>query len=199
MLSDGVGSDLAEQHREQQLSRVCLATTRMDRMVDALLEISRVGGKPVERGPIDLSGLAAYLAAEMAREEPGRQVQFEVEDGLRAEGDRGLVRSLLRELLSNAWKFTRNIERARVEVGRIGSAFYVRDDGPGFDMQHASRMFDTFERLHHSDEFEGEGVGLAIAARVARRHGGRIWAESRPGAGATLFFTLSDEDSGAVG
>jgi signal transduction histidine kinase len=190
MLRDGLGSTLEPEHREQ-LSRVCTATARMDRMVDALLEISRVAGKPLEEEVVNLTAMARDLGAKLARLEPDHAVDLTVDEGLAAVGDPALMRSLLYELMANAWKFTRGCDPAAVQVGRADGAFFVRDSGPGFDMRYASRMFETFERLHHAHEFEGEGVGLAIARRVARRHGGSLWAESEPGRGATFYFTLA--------
>lgn len=192
MLRDDLGDSLDHDHREQ-LARVCTATARMDRMVDAMLEISRVAGKPLEERPVDLSYIARDLGAKLGRLEQDHSVDLEVEGGLTAVGDPALVRGLLHELMANAWKFTRGEALAAVRIGRHGGAFFVRDNGPGFDMRYASKMFETFERLHHVGEFEGEGVGLAIARRVARRHGGRLWAESEPGCGATFYFTLGPD------
>ncbi len=194
MLRDDLADSLDADHRDQ-MTRVCRATARMDRMVDALLEISRVAGKPLEQDPIDVTRMATELGETLARAEPDRSVELTVEPGLTAVGDSALVRTLLHQLMANAWKFTRGREPAGVHVGRRAGAFFVRDSGSGFDMKHATKMFETFERLHHPSEFEGEGVGLAIARRVVRRHGGRIWAESRPGEGATFFFTLSPGDA----
>jgi signal transduction histidine kinase len=192
MLRDDLGGSLGDDHREQ-LARVCTATARMDRMVDAMLEISRVAGKPLEESSVDVTRIATELAAKLNRLEPERHVDLAVDVGLAATGDAALVRSLLHELLANAWKFTRGLDPVSVRVGREGPAFFVRDSGTGFDMRYASKMFETFERLHHVNEFEGEGVGLAIARRVARRHGGRLWAESQPGCGATFYFTLGPD------
>lgn len=189
MLTDELSESLDDDHRDQ-LARVCRATARMDRMVDALLEISRVAGKPLEQQRIDLTSLTRDLGETLARAEPERAVGLSVQEGLSANGDPGLVRNMMHALLANAWKFTRGSLAASVEVGRQSDVFFVRDNGSGFDMQHSSKLFGTFERLHRPDEFEGEGVGLAIAERVVRRHGGRIWAESRPGGGSTFFFTL---------
>jgi signal transduction histidine kinase len=191
MLRDDLGASLDDDHREQ-LARVSSATARMDRMVDALLEISRVAGKALEVETVSLTTIATELGGKLARiESDNHVVDLTVEDGLVANGDAALIRSLLHELMANAWKFTRNRHPATVEVGRRGNAFFVRDSGTGFDMRYASKMYETFERLHHANEFEGEGVGLAIARRVVRRHGGRLWAESEPGQGATFYFTLA--------
>lgn len=199
---DGFTRMLAEEAGERleatqlgHIDRVRMATARMDHMVDALLELTRVAGEPIERTPVDLTALARRIGATLAEHETGRRVTLEVEEGLQAVGDPALVHNLLHELLANAWKFTRGRDPARVQVGRDNGAFFVRDDGHGFDMRHATRLFGTFERLHHTDEFEGEGVGLAVAQRIARRHGGRVWAESEPGRGATFFFTLAPGDA----
>jgi light-regulated signal transduction histidine kinase (bacteriophytochrome) len=123
-------------------------------------------------------------------------VRVGVEEGLRASGDRILLRALLSNLLGNAWKFTRGIVSARIEFGREGAderAFFVRDNGAGFEMAYADRLFAPFQRLHSTREFEGSGIGLALVARVVSRHGGRVWAEGSPGRGATLRFTLGSE------
>jgi len=193
VLTDDLAESLDADHRDQ-MARVCTATARMDRMLDALLEISRVAGKPLQRERIDLTRMLRDLGETLTSAEPDRSVDLDVEDGLTANGDPGLVRNMMHALLANAWKFTRGRIPASVRVGRQRNAYFVRDNGSGFDMHHATRLFGTFERLHHPDEFEGEGVGLAIAARVVRRHGGRIWAESEPGRGAVFFFTLSPDD-----
>jgi len=190
MLAEDAGERLVATELDH-IDHVRMATARMDHMVDALLELTRVAGEPIERKPVDLSAMARDIGATLAERESGRTVTLEVEDGLRAVGDPALVHNMLRELMANAWKFTRGSDPSRVQVGRDNGAFFVRDDGHGFDMRHATRMFDTFERLHHTDEFEGEGVGLAVAQRIARRHGGRVWADSEPGRGATFYFTLA--------
>jgi signal transduction histidine kinase len=192
MLRDDLADSLGDDHREQ-LARVASATARMDRMVDAMLEISRVAGKPLEAGNVDVSRIATELGAELARLDPEHRVELTVDAGMTAVGDPALVRSLLHELMENAWKFTRGREVPDVHVGRENQVFFVRDSGAGFDMRYASKMYETFERLHHANEFEGEGAGLAIARRVVRRHGGRLWAESQPNHGATFYFTLSPE------
>ncbi len=192
MLRDDLAESLDDDHREQ-LARVASATARMDRMVDAMLEISRVAGKPLEEKTVDLTQIATELGAKLARLEPDHRVDLGIDGGMTAVGDPALVRSLLHELMANAWKFTRGRDPATVRVGHVGRVFFVRDSGTGFDMRYASRIYETFERLHHVGEFEGEGVGLAIARRVARRHGGRVWAESEPDRGATFYFTLGPD------
>jgi signal transduction histidine kinase len=192
MLRDDLADNLGDDHREQ-LARVASATARMDRMVDALLEISRVAGKPLEARTVDLTRIATELGVELAQLEPDHPVDLTVDAKMTAVGDPALIRSLLHELMENAWKFTRGRERTVVRVGCENRVFFVRDSGAGFDMRYASKMYETFERLHHASEFEGEGAGLAIAKRVVRRHGGRLWAESEPNQGATFYFTLTAE------
>jgi len=193
MLEDEVGPSLAADNLEH-LDRVRTATVRMGRMVDSLLELSRVSGRLVERHRVDLSACVAELCVELAGRDPDREFKFEIASGLRESCDPALTRDLLRELLDNAWKFTREQEVAHIEFGRRDDAWFVRDNGAGFDMQHTRRLFHAFERLHHVAEFEGEGMGLAIAERIVRSHGGRIWAESEPNDGATFLFTLHEEE-----
>jgi signal transduction histidine kinase len=192
MLRDDLGERLADDHREQ-LTRVSSATARMDRMVDAMLEISRVAGKPLEAQPVDVTRIAGELGANLARLEPDHPVELTVDPDMKTVGDPALVRSLLHELMENAWKFTRGRDPSCVHVGRHGRVCFVRDSGAGFDMRYASKIYETFERLHHASEFEGEGAGLAIARRVVRRHGGKLWAESEPERGATFYFTLGPD------
>ena len=141
---------------------------------------------------MDLSGLVEGLAEELKQSDPERRVEFVIEKGLVAEGDRQLLRVALENLLSNAWKFTE--KRARIEFGFAkhegALAYFVRDNGVGFDTAYADKLFGVFQRLHGPDEFEGTGIGLAMAARIVQRHGGRMWAEGEVGRGATISFTL---------
>ncbi len=124
---------------------------------------------------------------------------FAIAEGLCARGDRRLLEVVLENLLGNAWKFTGSHPSARIEVGRAACdgqpAFYVRDDGAGFDMAYAANLFGPFQRLHRSDEFEGSGIGLATVQRIIRRHGGEVWAESAPECGATFYFTLPEVEA----
>ncbi|MDX2168366.1 MAG: PAS domain S-box protein [Deltaproteobacteria bacterium] len=175
------------------LERVRAATRRMAELIDQLLGLARVMRGELRRGPVDLSQLAREVAQEIAGGEPARTVAISIAEGLRAQGDAALVRAVLSNLLANAWKFTRTQRAARVEVGAVADtpgAFFVRDNGVGFDMGDASRLFQAFQRLHPSSEFDGNGIGLATVARIVDRHGGRVWAEAAAGAGATFFFTL---------
>jgi signal transduction histidine kinase len=192
MLEDEIGPKLDHDSAER-LDRVRLATVRMGRMVDSLLEFSRVSGRLVERKTVDLSTDVREVYDDLRRCEPERNVDLVVQKGLTEYCDPALTSDLLRELISNSWKFTREQPQARIEFGRRDGAWFVRDNGAGFDMQHTRRLFHAFERLHHVAEFEGEGMGLAIAERIVRSHGGRIWAESEPNHGATFLFTLQED------
>ena len=174
------------------LKRVMVAGQRMGRLIDGLLELSHVTRTETRYEMVDLSGLVESIAEELKRSDLERRVQFVIEKGLSAEGDRRLLRVALENLLSNAWKFTK--ERARIEFGVVKQegepAFFVRDDGIGFDTAYADKLFGAFQRLHGRDEFEGTGIGLAMAARIVQRHGGRIRAEGEVERGAAIYFTL---------
>ena len=184
---------LGEDGREH-LTRVRRAAQHMGDLIDALLELSRTSRAELRREPVDLSALAREIAGQHARQSPARAVSLRVEDGLQVEADERLLRSVLGNLIGNAWKFTRPVTAPTVEVGAVqhnGSrAFYVRDNGVGFDATYKQKLFTPFQRLHSVREFEGTGIGLATVRRVIRRHGGETWAESVPGKGATFYFTL---------
>jgi len=179
---------------QQYLQRVRSETQRMGRLIDDLLNLSRLTRVAMQRESVDLSSLARIIASRLQEAEPGRRMEFLVQDGLWSSGDNRLLEVVLSNLLNNAVKFTRPCEQARIEFGRTNGdrepAFYVRDNGVGFDMAHADVLFAAFQRLHRASEFPGTGIGLATAQRVVRRHGGRIWAEAKPGAGATFYFTI---------
>ncbi|MBI2383857.1 MAG: hypothetical protein HYV18_07295 [Gammaproteobacteria bacterium] len=166
----------------------------MSKLIDALLTLARVARLPLQRADADLSRMARDIAAHLDAVDAGRSVAWEIADGLHADGDPMLLQLALGNLLGNAWKFTRARPAARIQLGafdRDGERIhFVRDNGVGFDMAYAGKLFRTFERLHRADEFEGTGIGLALVKRVIQRHGGRVWAEGQPGEGATVFFTL---------
>lgn len=176
------------------LDRITIATRRMAQLIDDLLLLSRVGRGELRRQPLDLAALARDIFESFRQAEPERQVVFVAGEGLRVEADEGLLRVALTNLLSNAWKFTGRQAQARIEFGSRWEGgervFYVRDNGAGFDMAKAGKLFSVFERLHPQREFPGTGIGLATVHRIITRHGGRVWAESQAGAGATFFFTL---------
>ncbi|HVZ86300.1 MAG TPA: ATP-binding protein [Polyangia bacterium] len=175
------------------LDRVVNGAGRMSALIDALLDLARISRAAVNKTDADLSTLAAEVAADLRAAQPDRAVAIDIEPGLTAPGDRRLLNVVLVNLLGNAWKFTARTPGARIMVARHPDephAFVVRDNGAGFNMAHASRLFAPFQRFHASDEFAGTGIGLATVQRVVTRHGGRIWAEAAPDRGAAFFFTL---------
>lgn len=182
------------------LAYITDGTQRISALVDALLELSRVTRAPLERQAVDLSALAEDVVARLREREPSRRVRWQLAPGLHAEGDPRLLRIALENLLGNAWKFTSRRAEAAIEFGLTREAgqdvFWVRDNGAGFEMAYADKLFTPFQRQHRQDEFEGTGVGLATVQRVVMRHGGHIWAEAVEGEGATFFFTLGDAAAG---
>jgi signal transduction histidine kinase len=181
------------------LDSVRSSAARLGRLIDDLLDLSRVQRADLARTRVDLSALAGQMLAERARAEPGRTVEWTVQPGIVCHGDATLLQTLLQNLLANAWKFTAGKPTARIEVTRQGEAgaVCVRDNGAGFDMAYAAKLFRPFERLHTAAEFAGTGIGLATVARIVERHGGRAWAEGRPGHGASFYFTLGPEPESA--
>jgi len=183
----------------EHLKRIAGAAARMNSMIDTLLEMSRMTGRELRFERIDLSETARHLAEELKAADPGRHIEVAVQPGLSVQGDRTLMLLVLQNLLGNAFKFSSKTQNARIEFGRRAEgdhAFFVRDNGAGFDMRFADRLFGAFQRLHSQSEFAGTGVGLATVQRIVRRHSGRIWAESEPGKGATFFFTMWDPATG---
>lgn len=176
----------------------------MGLLIDDLLNLSRISRAQMNRQSVNITELAGSVARGLQSGEPGRHIELQIEDGLKAEADPGLLRVVLENLLSNAWKFTSKRESAHIEFGLARNngtpAFFVRDDGAGFDSAYADRLFGAFQRLHTTSEFAGTGIGLATVQRIVTRHGGRIWAESAVGKGATFYFTLGEVNSqgGAV-
>ena len=176
------------------LERIRAGTQRMGQLIDDLLNLSRVTRHEMRTETVMLSALAHGVAEELRKTQPQRAVEFRIQENLQAQGDAHLLRIALQNLLDNAWKYTSKHAHARIEFGlveRQGEAVYfVRDDGAGFDMAYAGKLFGAFQRLHDENEFDGVGVGLATVQRIIHRHGGRIWAESAPEQGATFYFTL---------
>jgi len=198
---DGFSRALLDDHSEQldqqgreYLTRIGQAAGKMSQLIEAIQQLSRVARSELELQEVNLSLAAQVISLELKHAAPLRGVEFCIAGGARAEADPRLVRQLLEVLLRNAWKFTSKSAEPRIEFGSLAGegekVFFVRDNGAGFDMAHAEKLFSLFHRLHRADEFEGSGVGLAIAQRIVGRHGGRIWAESAPGHGATFYFTL---------
>jgi PAS domain S-box-containing protein len=181
--------------REQDyFQRIRAASQRMGYLIDALLNLSRLARTDIHREAVDLSDLARVTVAELRQIPPHRHVECIIADRLLVYGDRRLLQVMLQNLLGNAWKFTAKIPQARIVVGRTWydgkTVYYVRDNGAGFDMTYANKLFAPFQRLHTPDEFEGTGIGLATVQRIVHRHGGRIWAEGAVDEGATFYFTL---------
>lgn len=177
------------------LKRIRAGVGRMTQLVDAMLELFRTTVVEVRSQPVDLSRLARGIADELWAEAPDRRVEFSIADGLLARGDRELLRDALANLLGNAWKFTggnvsARIEFAGIDGGEEGRVYYVRDNGAGFEMERAAKLFSPFCRLHRESEYQGVGIGLATVQRIIRRHHGRVWAESAVGQGTTVYFTL---------
>ena len=184
-----------DEEGKEYLQRIGGAANRMGELIDDLLELSRVNRDELIRVPVDLTTLAREIADDLVRSQPGRQVEFAIAPGLRATGDPSLLGAALANIIHNAWKFSSRNPAARIEVGcrteGREQVFYVRDNGVGFDMQYADKLFLPFHRLHAAEGFEGTGIGLATVQRIIERHGGRIWAESEPGKGAVFFFTVA--------
>lgn len=198
---DGFSQALAEDYADRldaeghaYLTRVRQAAQRMGLLIDDLLSLARVTRTDVAREEVDLTDMAGKIMQELQRATPARHVESTIAPGLRAHADARLMRVALDNLLGNAWKFTGGRDPARIEFGieSVGGerAFYVRDNGAGFDMTYASKLFGAFQRLHDATRFPGTGVGLATVQRIIRKHGGRIWAQAKPNEGAVFYFTL---------
>lgn len=198
----GLSSALLEDHRlqlgeagTQLIARIAAKSTQMGNLIDALLNLSRLSKIAPEMSDVNLSGIAAEIIEQQMEAEPNRVANIYIAPDLRAHGDAVLVRSVLDNLLRNAWKFCARREVTRIEVGREQrdgqDVFFVRDNGCGFDMTQADQLFSPFRRLHSDAEFKGTGIGLSIVQRIAARHGGRVWVHAAPDKGATFYFTLS--------
>ena len=194
LLLEDYGERLDE-HGKEYLRRICSATLRMSELIDGMIDLAQLTREPIHLAEVNLSRLAESIARELQHAEPDREVEFTAMPDIRARGDERLLRVALHNLLSNAWKFTARKAVASVEFGarRTGSslAYYVRDDGAGFDMKYADKLFGAFQRLHGVKEFAGTGIGLATVQRIVQRHGGLVWAEGETDKGATFYFTLS--------
>ncbi len=190
-LLDRIGND--------HLDRILGAASRMNSMIDALLALSQLSTQPLARQPVNLSQLAGFVADDLQRESPQRRVQVTIEPGLQVQGDPTLLRVMLENLLGNAWKYTARAGEPQIRFGRErtprGEVFVVSDNGAGFDMRFADRLFGVFQRLHSAGDFKGTGVGLASVRRIVRRHGGDIWAEAEVERGASFYFTLEGVES----
>ncbi|HEX5070462.1 MAG TPA: ATP-binding protein [Vicinamibacterales bacterium] len=193
-------ADRLDEGGKDSLRRVRAAATRMGVLIDELLNLSRLNRIEVQRQHVDIAGSANAIVADLARRTPSRTVDVTIAPGLDANADPELVQIALHNLLDNAWKYTGKTPSAHIEVGvtpnGVAKVFHVRDNGAGFEMAYANRLFGAFQRLHGDRDFEGTGIGLAIVQRIVHRHGGRIWAESAVNAGATFYFTLEPERVG---
>jgi len=186
--------DKLDEQGKNYLQRVRSATQRMGILIDDLLNLSRVTRSEMRQETVDLSTLAQSIAKELQETQPERQVAFVIAPVLSTSGDSQLLHQLMENLLGNAWKFTGQHPKAKIEFGTSQvdgkETFFVRDNGVGFDITYADKLFGVFQRLHSQEEFPGTGVGLAIVQRIAYRHGGRVWAEGKVEEGATFYFTL---------
>ncbi len=198
---DGFSQEILEDYGEKldengkdSLRRIRAASRRMDLLIDGLLNLSRLSRSEIVHREVDLSGLALHIAGDLRKSQPGREVEVVISEGMVDYGDERLLYVLLQNLLGNAWKFTGRVAKGRIEFGlvRIGgeAAYVVRDNGAGFDMAYADKLFKPFQRLHEASDFSGTGIGLATVQRIIHRHGGRVWAEGVKGEGAAFYFTL---------
>jgi len=198
---DGFSEILANQHAANLspeglkcLQQIQAGVERMRQLIDDLLYLARVARCDLRKQEADISQIVLEVISSLQINNPNRQVETVVEDQIIAEVDARLLKIVIENLLGNAWKFTGRISTPKIEFGASeqdgGPVYYVRDNGVGFDMAYADKLFGVFQRLHSSEEFEGTGIGLAIAERIIQRHGGRIWAQSAPGQGATFYFVV---------
>ncbi len=195
ILKEDYGAALDRVGRDH-LDRMMAAAARMNHMIDALLSLSRLSSQPLARQPVNLSQLAGFVVDELRRASPERHVNMVIGQGMTVQGDPTLLRMALENLLGNAWKYSAKVAVAEVRFEAVvqdgRTQYVVSDNGAGFDMRFADRLFGVFQRLHSSSDFQGTGIGLASVRRIVRRHGGEVWAESEVGHGARFHFTLKD-------
>ncbi|QEI07240.1 PAS domain-containing protein [Pigmentiphaga aceris] len=193
LLREDYGPQLDEMGQDY-LSHIVQGTHRMSRLINDLIALAKMNQSELERQRVDLSHLVREIVADLRARDPQREVVVNIAENISADCDVGLMNAALENLLGNAWKFSSKIPDARIEFGSFArsssTVYFVRDNGAGFDMGHASRLFAAFQRFHHERDFTGTGIGLATVKRIIRRHGGQVWAESAPGQGATFYFTL---------
>ena len=187
-------SEQLDKQGQDYLSRIGNSSQHMAELIDDLLKLSKVTRVKINREPVEISALVNVCLQELQFKEPQRNLEAVIKPGLVVEGDTALLRIVLENLIGNAWKFTRHEEKTRIEFGLTEMAgqptYFIRDNGAGFEMKHASKLFTPFQRLHSEQDFSGTGIGLSIVSRIIKRHGGEIWAEGEPGKGACLYFTL---------
>jgi signal transduction histidine kinase len=176
------------------LTRVRSSTERMAQLIEDLLNLSRVSRGELTQQEVDVADLARRVVADLRHREPNRDIEISIWEGMQARADARLLRAALENLIGNSWKFTSKAAHPRIEIGALRdgarSTFFVRDNGAGFDMAYSNKLFGAFQRLHTVNEYQGTGIGLATVQRIVHRHGGRVWADARPGKGAVFFFTL---------
>ncbi len=193
LLAEDADSRVSDQGR-QYLERIRASSQKMERLIDDLLHLARVSRHELKREPVDLSACANEIRLALEEQAPERKVDWRIDTDLAVQGDPVLLRALLDNLLRNAWKFTSERPDARIEFTLCtmggGKAYCIKDNGAGFEMAYADKLFKPFQRLHDAKRFEGTGIGLAIVNRILRRHGGNVWAEGMPGQGAAFYFTL---------
>ncbi len=195
-LPDALPEPQSSEALKMYLERIVVNASEMGNLIEDLLSFSRVANAELKSESVNLSAIAQSLARDLMEQEPVRQAEFMIQDGIVARGDLTLLRAVLQNLLGNAWKYTSQKPQARIEFGlcddRQMRCCFVRDNGAGFDMSGVHRLFKPFQRLHSKSEFPGSGIGLANVQRIVSRHGGRIWAEGKPGEGAVFYFSLPD-------
>jgi len=186
---------ILDERGKDYLSRIDHGTARMNLLIEDLLSLSRISKQELKRSMVDLSNIASSVVADLRTYNPSRNAQISIADDLKVSADPVLMKIALSNLLGNAWKFTSKQENAQITFGseehEDKTVLYIKDNGVGFDLKHAKKMFEPFHRLHSADDFEGTGIGLAVVDRIIRRHGGKVWAEGEVGKGATIYFTLS--------
>jgi light-regulated signal transduction histidine kinase (bacteriophytochrome) len=183
--------DSAKDH----IKRIRASTKHMGQLIDDMLSLSKVARYELKQEEVDLSGLAGEVMCQLIDNEPTRDIDITIKDTPRVMGDATLLQAVLENLFSNTWKFTKNTNNPCIEFGCLQKdgedVYYVRDNGIGFDMKYSNKLFGTFNRLHKQEDYEGTGIGLATVKRIIKRHGGKVWADSKVGNGATFYFTLS--------
>jgi two-component system, sensor histidine kinase and response regulator len=182
--------DKLDEQGKEYLHWIETSCKQMGELIDGLLQLARLTSTPMERFTVNISELAHEISQQLIQSDPERNVKFSIQPNLVVQADRRLVRILLENLLNNAWKFTRLQQTGSIIVGSRDGAFFVSDNGVGFNMEYVDQLFQPFHRLH-GDEFEGEGIGLATVRRIVHRHSGKIWVESTPKQGTTFYFTLA--------
>jgi light-regulated signal transduction histidine kinase (bacteriophytochrome) len=187
-------SDVLNGQGMDYLARVRKSSQRMTELIDDLLELSRVVRSDMVKRDVDLSRISSDVIDELKSNSPERVIDIQIQPGMVVQGDERLLKTMMENLLGNAWKFTSHSREPRIEIGNQKDdghvQYYVRDNGAGFEQEYAYKLFEPFQRLHSSNEFSGSGIGLATVNRITRRHGGRIWAHGEPGKGAVFYFTL---------